>query len=219
MFELTPQTLFMLQVLLFGTVVGMHLAKKNPTVIVLYALQSFIVAGVLGFAALHGSSALLFVVAFLTLVIKVITAPRFFLALVRKHEAPLSLTAYANVPATLGVLALLTAFAFSGHLEPLTHIAPEHAQTIALGISMAFIAIFLVVNRKGVLSQIVGVLSLENAIVYLGSVAGLETMVGPQIGILFTLLVWVAIARAFAEMIYRHFGALDTNALTALKEE
>ena len=117
------------------------------------------------------------------------------------------------------LLALITAFSYSHFFQPLTVLSPNNENSLLLAVATILIAIFLIVNRKGVLSQMVGVLSLENAIVSFAFIAGLETTVGPQIGILFDIFVWVIIATIFASMIYRHFGSFDVSAMKQLKEE
>jgi len=86
------------------------------------------------------------------------------------------------------------------------------------GIAGMLISLLLMVNRKGVLSQIIGVLSLENAIVEFGLFAGLEQSAILQIGITFNILVWLIITAVFSSMIYRHFGTLETAEMKSLKE-
>ena len=39
-----------------------------------------------------------------------------------------------------------------------------------------------------------------------------------QIGILFNLLIWLAIATVFISMLFRHFGSLDTSLMKQLKD-
>ena len=120
---------------------------------------------------------------------------------------------------TLIVLALLTAFSYSHFFGPLAILAPDKENALSLAIAMVLISIFLIINRKGALSQMVGILSLENAIVSFAYVAGLETTAGLQVGILFDIFIWVVIATVFASMIYRHFGSLNVSILKHLKEE
>ena len=68
------------------------------------------------------------------------------------------------------------------------------------------------------MSQIIGILSLENGIVAFALFSGLEQSPALQIGIMFDLLVWVIIAAVFISMIYKQFGSLDVTELKHLKE-
>ena len=196
----------------------MHLAKKNFAVVSFYAAQSLIVAFALFYSSLMEGSLLLMAVTMVTFLVKVIIAPYFFFTLIKKHQIPFSVSSYLNTPTTLVVLALLTAFSSSHFLRPLTILAPDNGNALLLAVGMMFVSIFLIINRKGVLSQMVGILSLENAIVSFAYTAGLEATAGPQVGILFDLLVWIVIATVFASMIYQHFGSLDASAMQHLTE-
>ena len=215
----TSQFLFFLETVLFLSVIFMHLAKKNFAVIFLYAVQSFIVTFILFSSSLKEDSLLLMAVAMATFFVKVVIAPYFFFGLMKKHRLQFSVSTYLNGPMTLIVLALLTAFSYSHFFRPLTILSPYDGNALLLAVGMMLISLFLIVNRKGVLSQMVGILSLENAIVSFAYVTGLEASAGARVGILFDILVWIVIATVFASMIYRHFGSLDASAMQHLKEE
>lgn len=215
----TSQFLFFLETVLFLSVIFMHLAKKNFAVIFLYAVQSFIVTFILFSSSLKEDSLLLMAVATATFFVKVVIAPYFFFGLMKKHRLQFSVSTYLNGPMTLIVLTLLTAFSYSHFFRPLTILSPYDGDALLLAVGMILISLFLIVNRKGVLSQMVGILSLENAIVSFAYITGLEASAGAQVGILFDILVWIVIATGFASMIYRHFGSLDASAMQHLKEE
>jgi len=197
----------------------MQLARKTFTVIFLYSIQSLIIVFSLFYSSFKSGSLLLFGVAILTFLVKVVIAPYFFYRLVKKHKLNFSVSTYLNGPMTLIVVALLMAFSYSNFLSPLTILTTlSNENAIQLAVGMIFISLLLIINRKGVLSQMVGILSLENAIVSFAYVAGLETTVGPQIGILFDILVWIVIAILFASTIYKQFGTLNASAMNNLKE-
>jgi len=219
MLYLTPQFLFFIETILFISVIFMHLNKKNLTIIFLYAFQSLIISGVLFYSAFKEDSLLLVVVALMTFLVKVLIAPYFFLNLIRKNRLNFSVTSYLNSPLTLLVLSFLTAMSYSHFFKPLTVLSPLNENALLLALGMIFISIFLIINRKGVLSQMIGILSMENAIVSFSFIAGLEATAGLQMGILFDILVWVIIAIVFASMIYKFFGSLDTSELRQLKEK
>jgi len=219
MLTIASQFLFFLEIILFVTVMLMHLVKKNATLIFLYAIQSLIIAATLFHSAIKEASLLLIAVVVLTFLIKVIVAPYFFWGLIKKRRQQFSASTYLNAPLTLITLALLTTLSYSNFFKPLIALAPNHGNTVLLSVGMMLVSIFLIINRKGILSQMVGLLSLENAIVSFAYVTGLETAAGPQLGILFDILIWVIIATVFASMIYQHFGSLDTSVMQNLKEE
>ncbi|HKQ33142.1 MAG TPA: hypothetical protein VJV40_08055 [Thermodesulfobacteriota bacterium] len=216
---MTPQILFFLETMLFASVVFMHIAKKNSGVVLLYSAQSLIIAVALFYSSLKEASVLLVSAALATFLVKVVIIPFFFSGLIKKHRLQFSVSTYLNTPLTLAALMLLTALSYSHFFGPLTILAPDKENALSLAIAMVLVSIFLIINRKGALSQMVGILSLENAIVSFAYVAGLETTAGLQIGILFDIFIWVVIATVFASMIYRHFGSLNVSELKHLKEE
>jgi hydrogenase-4 component E len=219
MIPFSSQILFFMETLMFLSVVSMHLTRRNSSLIFLYTAQSLIISVALFRSSLHELSLMLMLVALITFAVKAILAPWFFFGLIRKHQLQFSVSTQLNAPMTLIVLAALTAFSFSHLFQPLAVLAPDNEKTLLLAMAMMFVSIFLIINRKGALSQMTGILSLENSIVSFAYVAGLESTAGPKIGILFDILVWVIIATVFASMIYTHFGSLDVSEMNQLREE
>ena len=219
MITYTSQLLFFLEVLIFSSVIFMHLSRKNSSVISLYLLQSLIIAILMFGSSLKRASWSLFFIALVIFVVKVVIAPYFFHRLIKEHQLKFSASTYLNGPLTLIALAILTGLTYSHFFNPLTILAPQNERTLLLAVAMMLISIFLIINRKGALSQMIGVLSLENAIVSFAYITGLEASAGAQVGILFDIWVWIVIATVFASMIYQHFGSLDVSAMQHLKEE
>lgn len=215
----SAQILFFLEVVLFASVIFMHLARTSSYAISLYIVQSSVIAVLLFGSAIREFSVPYMLVALLVLIVKVIVAPYFFQKLTKKHHLKFSASTYLNGPLTLIVLAALTAFTYSDFFRPLTILARQNEKALLLAVAMIMISVFLIINRRGVLSQMIGILSLENAIVSFAFLAGLEADPGLQLGIIFDILVWVIIATVFASMIYRQFGTLDVTSMAHLKED
>ncbi|MFA6043194.1 MAG: hypothetical protein WCV85_01815 [Patescibacteria group bacterium] len=214
--DTTPEQILL--TIFFLTIVMLHIVKKNSGTAILYGLQSLTVVLLLvhTFAATRDISIL--IIAALLLIVKVILAPSFFLRLIRKHELKFSVSTYVNLPLTLVMVTVLTAIAHSQVFGPLINHIPANQQYLSLSLAALFISLFLIVNRKGALSQIVGILSLENCIVAFALFAGLEQSPALQIGVLFDISVWIIIASVFITMIHRHFGTLDVTEMRHLKE-
>ncbi|OGZ73052.1 MAG: hypothetical protein A2908_01860 [Candidatus Staskawiczbacteria bacterium RIFCSPLOWO2_01_FULL_38_12b] len=208
---------FLLQII-FLTIVFLHISKKNLDAVFAYAVQSFtIVILLLNSFFETGYISLLFI-ALLVFTVKVILAPGFFIRLIKKNELIFSASTYLNTPITLAILAMLAAIAHSYRFAPLTSIIPAHEMLLSLALSMIFLSLFLIINRKSALSQIIGILSLENSIVAFAIFAGLEQSPSLQIGILFDISIWLIIATMFVSMIYQHFGSLDVTDMRKLKD-
>jgi hydrogenase-4 component E len=207
-----------LSVVLFLSIIFLHLAKKNFGAAIAYGIQSSAVTLVLLASYWETGDILILVVALLTLIVKVILAPAFFITLIRRNDFKFLVSTYLNTPLTLITLSVFAALAHSQKLLPLTNIIPVHHALLSMGLSAIFISIFLIVNRKGAFSQVLGILSLENSIVAFAIFAGLEQAPMLSIGILFNLFIWLAIATVFISMLFRHFGTLDTSLMKKLKD-
>lgn len=208
----------LLIVSMFLAAVFLHVVKKNSTAAFLYCAQSSAMAVILFMAAIEAGSRSLLFVALATFAIKAFVAPLFFTRLIKRHQLKFSASTYLNVPLTLIVVAALTALTRSHIFASLTALGEGREGMLSLAIAMMFISLFLIVNRKGAISQMIGILSLENSIVAFAVFAGLEQAPGLQMGIMFDILVWVVVATVFSSMIYKQFGSLDVTAMRRLKE-
>lgn len=79
-------------------------------------------------------------------------------------------------------------------------------------------SVFLTINRKGAMSQIIGILSLENSIFVFSYFLGTKQSAMLEIGILFDVLFWIIISSTFVRMIVKHFGSIDVTQLRELKK-
>lgn len=208
----------LLIVIMFLAAVFLHVVKKNSTAAFLYCAQSLAMAAILLAASLSAGSRSLLFVALATFAIKTLIAPLFFAHLIRRHQLKFSASTYLSVPLTLIAIAALTALTRSHIFAPLSGLGEGREGMLSLAVAMMFISFFLIVNRKGAISQMIGILSLENSIVAFAVFAGLEQAPGLQMGIMFDILVWVVVATVFTSMMYKQFGSLDVTAMQRLKE-
>ena len=214
-------SLLTLQILLqiaFLTIVFLHVSKKNLAAIWAYAIQSLAIVALLLNSFFETLNPPLLAVALLVLMVKVVFAPGFFSRLVKKNELIFSASTYLSTPVTLIILATLVAIAHSDIFKPLSSIVAGHQSLLSLSLSMIFLSLLLIINRKSALSQIIGILSLENSIVAFAIFAGLEQSFSLQAGILFDISVWLIIATTFTSMVYKNFGSLDVTSMKKLKD-
>jgi hydrogenase-4 component E len=215
----TPHFLFFVEAVVFASVVMMHLTKKSSSAVYLYILQSIAVSFLLFSASIEEVTTLIIPAIIAMFVVKVIIAPQFFFNLIKKHRLTFSASTYLNTPVTLFVLAALTVFSFGKEFLPLASLALSNERVLPLAFATVLISVFLIINRKGALSQMLGVLSLENGIVSFAALAGLSQSPALELGIIFDIFIWIMIATVFVSMIYQKFGSLDVTTMTHLREE
>lgn len=203
----------------FVAVVLLHLVKSTKYTIRLYALQSAAVAAVLVILGVAEDERGFIAIGAVTFVAKVIIAPFFFSRLVRRFGHLIASASYLSMPATLAVLLGLIVFSASSVFDPLWTIAAVTPDVFAFNIAMVLIALFLLINRQGVLAQIIAVLALENSIVLFALFIGVKQTFALEMGIMFDVVLWMVIAYAFLQIIYRQFGSLDTREMRQLTED
>ena len=209
---------FLLDTIAFLSAVFMHLVKRSRSLVRLYALQSLAVSATFFLLGFIGDDRSLMTVAAIIFLVKVIVAPVFFVKIARKLSGSSSTNNYLGTPMTLLVLTGLVLFAFSKVFLPLSAIYPQAFVSVALNIALILISIFLLINRRGVFAQMVGMLSLENSIVLFAAFLWLRHPLPLEIGMIFDIVIWMVIASFFLGMIYRQFGTLSTADMKRLTE-
>ena len=204
--------------IMFLTIIFLHLSKKNFSASIAYGLQSLVIVLFFLNSFFETNNLAILLVVFLMLIVKVILAPLFFIRLIKKNVLAFSVSTYLNTPLTIISIAILTFIAHYQKFSPLTNIIPANQNSLSLALSTIFLSLLLIINRKGALSQILGVLSLENSIVAFVIFAGLEQNPALQIGIIFNIGIWILIATIFMSMILKHFGTLNVSSMNNLKD-
>ncbi|MEK7572011.1 MAG: hypothetical protein AAB553_07095 [Patescibacteria group bacterium] len=209
--------LFALSLMTVSSVM-MHIVKKNNTLVNAYIMQSLCLIILLGVELSHQFSLGLVVITLVMVMIKIIIAPMVFSGIIKQSHLNLSTSTYLNIPMTLCVLLALLGFAQSDVLSPFFLLLPVGSEMRIMLIGNLFMSIFLIINRKGALSQIIGVLSLENAIFVLGLFLGIRQLHALELGILFDIFFWIVASSMFVKMIYQKFGSFDISSLNQLKK-
>lgn len=209
------QIQLVISLVIFLSIVIMNAAKKNTTLVYSYMIQSLMLVALLGIESYSGMSLEIGVLTLVLFIVKVIVAPKVLLRVINQHKTSLSASTYLNVPMTLGSLILICAFAQSYVFSEFFDLTPLLRMLL---IGSMFMSFFLTINRKGAVSQIIGVLSLENCIFTFGYFLKLKQSVALEIGMLFDVFFWIIISTIFVRMLVRHFGSIDVTQLRELKK-
>lgn len=219
MIEHSHELYFTLDLIAFLATMAMHLVKTNRSLIRLYFVQSLVVTSFLFWIGFSEGDRGLVLVAALTLFIKVGVAPLFFSRLIRRYGTRFTANNYLSTPMTLVVLMGLVLFSNSQVFLPLGILVPEAFGVLLLNLAIILVSIFILINRRGAFSQMIGILSLENSILLLGSFIGIRQPAALEMGIIFDIVIWMIIAQIFISMIYRQFGSLNVDKMKRLIEE
>jgi hydrogenase-4 component E len=191
--------------------------KALFTTIRLYGVQSLLLAIVATTIAISESRHELFVTAALTVVLKTILIPWFLMRTVDRIGIHREIEPFLNVPVSLLICLGLTVVGYrvSTGFEAGTQQVTHHLIGVAL--SLLLIGLFLMVTRKKAITQILALLTVENAVflVAVGVTTGMPLVV--EFGIAFDVILAVLVLGILVQRIVGRFESMDVSRLSNLK--
>ena len=189
--------------------------QNSIAFLVLQSLSLSAIAFYLGFAG--GLDWHMLVAGLLTLAIKVIALPLVLYKIVDRvkaaRELPLSVGLVTSV--LVGVLIIGLTYAYI--VPVLLQDVKEGGSLLPVAMSVILLGCFYMISRCSVISQIIGIIVIENGL-YLSALAitgGMPLMI--ELGIFFDVLVGALVMGVITYKINDNFDTLDTQELTKLK--
>jgi hydrogenase-4 component E len=187
------------------------------TAIRLYGLQSLLLGGVAIVMALTDHRPHLLASAALTIGLKGIVIPWFLMRVIDRIGIHREIEPILNVPSSLLICLGLTVVGYrvSTGLAEGAHGAAHHV--IGVSLSMLLMGLFLMVTRRKAVTQILALLTVENAVflVALGATSGMPLVV--ELGISFDVIVAVLVLGVLVHRIVDRFESMDVSRLSKLK--
>ena len=191
--------------------------KSLFTTIRLYGVQSLLLATVAVVMAISDKRPHLFVMATMTTVLKGFAIPLFLMRVVDRIGIHREIEPFLNVPASLLACLGLTVVGYrvsTGFAEGTVGVT-QHV--LGEGLSTLMIGLFLMVTRKKAISQVLALLTVENAIflIALGITSGMPLVV--ELGIFFDVILAVLVLGILVRRIVDRFESMDVSRLSNLK--
>jgi len=187
-----------------------------------FGVQSFLLASIAATIAYFNHAPHIYFVAILTLVLKAILLPVLLERLVMKIEIRQEIEPFVNVPLSVIISGLLTLLAYvvaeSFHRpEETTGPASLGHNTLAVAIALFLIGFFMMVNRRKALTQVLGLLCLENGILLaaISLTYGMPLIV--EVGVFFDVLVAALLLAILIYRISETFDSMDVSRLSRLR--
>jgi len=188
----------------------------------IFGVQSFLLAAITATIAVFNNAPHLLIVAALTLLVKAILVPVLLERLVGRIQIRQEIEPFINAPLSVLICGGLTLI---GYIVAESFYRPEQTagsaglghNTLAVAISLFLIGFFTMINRRKALTQVLGLLSLENG-VYLAAISltyGIPLMV--ELGIFFDVLVAVMVLGILIYRIRETFESMDVSRLRRLR--
>lgn len=191
--------------------------KALFTAIRLYGAQSLFLSIVTATIAVSQARPELFVTAALTMALKTILIPWFLMRVIDRIGIHREIEPFLNVPASLLVCLGLTVVGYrvsTGFPEGAGGVSHH---LIGVALSMLLIGLFLMVTRKKAITQILALLTVENAVflVAVGVTSGMPLVV--ELGISFDVILAVLLLGILVQRIVDRFESMDVSRLSKLK--
>jgi hydrogenase-4 component E len=187
------------------------------TAIRLYGMQSLLLGGVAVVIARADHRPELFASAALTIAMKSVLIPWFLMRVIDRVGIHREIEPFLNTPSSLLICLGLTIVGYrvSTGLADGGNGATHHVIGVAL--SLLLVGLFLMVSRRKAVSQILALLTVENAVflVALGATTGMPLVV--ELGISFDVIVAVLVLGILVHRIVERFESMDVSRLSKLK--
>jgi hydrogenase-4 component E len=212
----TGKVLSSFSVFLFLTVLLLVVARRISTSVLLFSVQSAIIAAEVFATGFQERLAEAYVVGALVLLIKVIAIPRAFFVLADRLKTSRDVKAWTTPTQSVFIAAAMIYLSYAAvHSYGQSVNVPE--DTLAAAVALILTGAFLMVSRKKALMQMLGLLVLENGIF----LAALTTTFGMplviEIGIFFDILIGLLLMGIFTFRIRETFDHLDVSKLRRLR--
>jgi len=203
-----------------GMLVSVYLMVGQKSLVVairLYGVQSLLLGAVGVAMGVAEHRPHLYVTAALTIALKAVVIPWFLLRVIDHVGIRREIEPFVNVPASLLLCLGLTVVGYRVSLGMAGASQGVPHQVVGVALSMVLMGLFLMVTRRKALTQILALLTIENAVflVAVGATAGMPLIV--ELGISFDVILAVLVLGVLVNRIVDRFESMDTSRLSNLR--
>lgn len=193
-------------------------SNRMHTIVNAYTAQSLALGLVAAAVAYFTDSAHIYVVAALTIIIKVLIIPRMLTYIMDTIKVDREVETLLSIPASLLISGLLAIVAYYITEPMILHGPAMTRNCLAISLAVVLIGFLVMISRRKTLTQITGLLVMENGL-FLAAISltyGMPMIV--EIGVFFDILVGALIMGIFAFRVNRTFETIDTGILRRLRD-
>jgi len=210
-------TIDTLALLLLLTSLGSVLAHRLDQSILLLAVQGVLLGAVAVVVAIDTGAIHAYIAVVVTLAVKAIAVPGLMLHALRgvrlRQESELIVS--RRLALLIAIALLLVAYYAADPLVALDARFPRNALPIAL--AMLLIGMLIMLTRKQVLSQIAGLVAMENGLYLAGLVVTRGLPLAVELGVAADVLVGVVVMTLVSRQIHRTLATINTDRLQSLR--
>lgn len=192
--------------------------RSLAAIVRVLAVQGLALASVAIVIGIHQHDAGLVVVALLVLTAKAVVVPGLIIHVVRQDPGSRETDPLVNVPASLVAAGVLTFLAFAASRSVTSLVPTPAGRLIPMGLAAMLIGFFALVTRRKAVSQIVGILLVDNGVALVAFLATAGVPLIVELGASLDVLLVVVVLRVLATQLRSRLGAFDLDQLTELHD-
>ena len=196
----------------------MTLCRRLVTLVYVYAFQSLFLAAIAFFASYGLHAHHLIWMVYLILIVKVVGIPYVLLRLIGTLTIKEEVEPYVGQSVSPLVASGLVILAYYTQQYVLQlHEGGVSNHGLSLSIAVILIGFFLMVSRKKAITQMIGLLTMENGVFLcaMSLTSGMPMII--ELGVSFDALVGILIMGVFVFRIRETFASIDTSKLNSLR--
>lgn len=192
--------------------------RELAAIVRLLVAQGVLLAALAALLGVRAASVELVAVAAGVLVLKAVVLPAVLRRVLREAGGAREAEPLVNVAASLLAAALLTLLAYAIS-RPLVALAPSPAtHALPVGLAVVFLGFFVLVTRRGAVSQVAGFLLLDNGIAAVAFLATSGVPLIVELGVSLDLLLVVLVLQVLTARMRLKFGSTDLDELRELRD-
>lgn len=198
------------------TAVSMNALRRLESCVKAYSLNSWLLSLLVAMVALVIGETHLYIASLVTFVSKGVIIPAFLRRIVKQMKVTHEVEPSISNAMSLTISGILVAVVY-GSLKQGIFVTGFSRNVLQIAIAVIFIGLFIMITRKKAITQVIGLLFMENGLFLAGFslTYGMPTLI--ELGVLFDMLMGVIILGIFAIQIKRVFASADLDKLTTLK--
>ena len=209
--------IYFLSMVLLITSFGIIASPMLLACIRFYAMHSFLLSLITLAIAYDHHAGHLVISALLTFILKVIAIPKIFSTIIQRLGIRKEIESYINIPFSpfLAVLLVFVSFYVTSGGKTLNSLSS--LKFLPIAISIIFFGMLVMTTRKKALTQVLGLLLMENGLFLMGITMTFGMPLLVELGILFDVLIGIIIMGIFIFKIRSAFEGIEVDNMTVLK--
>jgi hydrogenase-4 component E len=194
----------------------MNSLRRLESCLKAYVWNAWLLSALVWASAVYLGEAHLYSAAVLTVASKCVVIPLLLRKVIRELRVTHDVEPYVSTSVSLLVSFALVLVVYSFLAEGI-FVTGISKNSLKISVSIILISLFVMMTRRKAITQVIGLLFMENGLFLAGFALtyGLPTIV--ELGVLFDMLMGVIILSVFLSQIKRAFISVDLDKLTTLK--